>query len=180
MIPQPPPIFVVPGMRVGCLAFNALIASTLECFYDEVCLNMTTKWISTLSPTARPKPLNSSLSSRFLPNTSISYIMSEQMVEKWTNVTNFTGYYEACSPLDCTYTITRRSEFIYILTILIGSFGGLMVVLRIVSPLIIQLFHTITAYFLKRNRQNTVVQTPQPGMRERFFSEEMIDVVWSR
>ena len=164
MIPQPPPIYVIPGMRVGCLPFNALIASTLECFYDEVCLNMTATWISTLSPTAWPRPLNASLSSRFQPNTSVSYIMSEQMVEKWTNTTNFTGYYEACSPIECTYTIIRRSELLYVLTTLIGSFGGLMVVLRVVSPLIIRLFRSMAAFYSERNRRNTVQLTHQPGI----------------
>ena len=164
MVPQPPPAFVVPGMKVGCLVFNALIASTLECFYDPICLNTTATWISTLSPAAWPKPLDRTRPSRFLPTSAMSSILSEQMVENWTTVTNFTSYYATCSPIECIFTISERSNIIYVITILLGSFGGLMVVLRIVSPLLIRLYHFFTEYFSKRNQRSTVPQDLQIGM----------------
>lgn len=169
MTPQPPPVFVVTGMKVGCMPFHALSGGTLECFYDPVCFNTTAEWISSLPQAEWPQPLNSFLPSKYLPNTSISYILNQQMVERWNIVTNFTGYYTACSPIQCTYKLTKRSDFIYVLTTLIGSFGGLIVVLRIASPLIIQLRNYLRDYLSKKTHRSVALQDPQPGIYDRIY-----------
>ena len=147
MIPQPPPVFIIPGMHVGCTPFQAFSGSTLECFFDPACLNVTAGHISTLPSSAWPKPLNPLLPSHFSRKATISEILAPQMVEEWSNARNFTNYYGICAPSECTYTFKQRNEPLYVLTTLIGLFGGLIVSLRILAPMIVQLFRTVRNYF---------------------------------
>ena len=163
MTPQPPAVHLIPGMQVGCLPYHVLMSSTLECFYDETCLNTTAGWISTLPSTSWPKPLNGSSASRFTPRSTISSILMEQMVERWINNVNFTRYFEFCMPAECIYTTTKRNDIIYILITLFGSFGGFIVVLRIVSPLTVQFWHSVSDYFSRRNQRTTISSNPEPG-----------------
>ncbi|CAF3741163.1 unnamed protein product [Rotaria sp. Silwood1] len=169
MSPKPPPVFVVPGMHVGCFPNDAMNDNTLECFFDSTCFNTPAQWISTLPVTSWPKPLNSSIKSHFLPTTTIGSLLEQNMVEEWQNVTNFSGYYAACSPASCTYTMTKHSGIFHILTTLIGSLGGLMVVLRIIAPQLVKLHSLLADYMSKRTKPDTSVQMQQLGMISRCF-----------
>ena len=151
-------------MRVGCTPYHALIEGTLECFFDPVCLNVTAQWISTLPDIDWPKPLNSSILSHFLTNTLIKNIFEEHMVEHWDTVKNFSAHYIACAPVECTYTFTQRNDFIYVITMIIGLLGGLAVVMRIVSPLIIKFGRYMHLRFTKRNQPRPERQQPQSGI----------------
>ncbi|CAF4658074.1 unnamed protein product [Rotaria sp. Silwood2] len=167
MTPQPPPIFVIPGMRVACMPYTALVAATLECFFDPVCLNATAQQISILPPTIWPEALNSSIPSRFSRTSSISSLLEAQMVETWETQISFSNYYNACSPTECTYTRTNRGNVIYVITTLLGLFGGLLVALRIISPLSIQFLRYIQENYLKTKRR-IPVQQPKLGIRIRI------------
>ncbi|UJR12163.1 hypothetical protein I4U23_016340 [Adineta vaga] len=142
-VPIPPAVYIVPGMHVGCTPYYALIPSTLQCFFDSMCINTTTQWISDLLVSQWPKPLNRSLLSKYLVNSTIETIYNEMMTDNWEIRKNFSGYYATCAPIECTYTYVTRSNYLYVLITLIGLFGGLTVVLRIVSPLIITQCHRI-------------------------------------
>ncbi|CAF4927028.1 unnamed protein product, partial [Rotaria sp. Silwood1] len=161
MTPKPPPVFIVPGMHVGCLPDDAMKTNTLECFFDSVCLNTTAQWISTLPATSWPKPLNSSMKSRFISTTPTVILIDELMIEEWQNITNFSGYYAACSPASCTYTITKHSGILQILAVLIGSLGGLIVVLRTITPQFVKLPALLVRILSKRKKPNTNIQVQQ-------------------
>ncbi|CAF3290167.1 unnamed protein product [Rotaria sp. Silwood2] len=164
MTPKPPSVFIVPGMHVGCLPNDAMNLNTLECFFDSGCLNTTAQWISTLPAASWPKPLNSSMKSRFISTTSTNTLTEELMIEEWQNITNFSGYYAACLPASCTYMITKHSSILQILTIFIGSLGGLMVVLRTITPQLVKLPSILIYIISKRKRPNTNIQVQQFGM----------------
>ena len=150
MTPQPPAIFHVNGMRVGCTAYDALKEGTLECLFDPICLNLTIQWISNLPINVWPKSLNISIPSRFSIKSTVAVLLENFMVEQWITIQNFSKYYIACDPLQCTYTITHYYDFIYVITLLIGLYGGLTVVLRILTPLIIRISRNIYVYFMIR------------------------------
>ena len=139
MEPYPPPEFVIPGMKVGCLPYHALANSTLECFFSAACLNATARWISSLPPASWPKPLNGSGMSSFLPNTSVGDILGDGMLDHWSEARNFSGYYHICEPLLCTFTTIRKNGVLYLLILLIGLYGGLTVALRMITPQMIVL-----------------------------------------
>jgi hypothetical protein len=42
-------------------------------------------------------------------------------------------------PLSCTYTITEQPNLIYIITTIIGLFGGLNVALKVIVPALVKI-----------------------------------------
>ena len=164
MVPQPSPVFVVPGMHVGCVPFDSINRASLECFFDAICLNTTAQWISSLPATSWPKPLNRSVRSQFSPSTKIEEIFAYQMVERWENRANFSSYYAACAPNECTYTFQGRNHFAYILTTIIGAFGGLTVTLRILASLFILIYRRMVSFYKKRGEMNPVSEQNTTGI----------------
>jgi hypothetical protein len=133
--PLPPPLYSVPGIVSGCIPSFSLLQSTLECFYDSMCLNILEfLGIDTLSY----PPLNISISSRFSVNTTIETMFNELFIEDWHNTSNFTGYFYACAPISCSYTYTERVNAIYMVTGIISLIGGL-----------IMAFHLLAFFFVK-------------------------------
>ncbi|CAF2968146.1 unnamed protein product [Rotaria sp. Silwood2] len=114
---------------------------------------------ATLSITA----LNSSVSSSFLPTDMIDTIFNRLMVEEWKVDSNFEGYYNTCAPATCTYTIIRRMDLLYVIATMAGLFGGLVIVLRLLTPVIVRLVNWIVARwryrYLCANDQERVRQT---------------------
>ena len=157
MDPYPPPDFVVPGMKVGCLPYQALANSTLECFFSAPCLDDTVRWISSLPPSIRPMPLSRSAMIKFEPETPVSVIFASVMLDHWEQAVNYSGYYHACEPVLCTFAASRKNSFIYLVTLIIGLYGGLTVTLRIIAPLIIVCGRFVLHQFKQRcllRRQN--------------------------
>lgn len=164
MTPQPPPVFEVTGMRVGCTPYRALVKSTLECFFDAACLNATAQWISTLPDTDWPRPLNHSKLLRYSFNTPTTDIFDQSMVEQLDIAKHFSAYYAACAPVECTYALPQRNAFIYVITMIIGLFGGLAVGIRTLSPIMIKFGRYIHLWFIKRNQFEAEAQEAQPGI----------------
>ncbi|CAF4347201.1 unnamed protein product, partial [Adineta steineri] len=73
-------------------------------------------------------------STRFPPNTSVSSIVEEMMIEQWNTSLSFSDYYGACAPTYCTYTQIKHAEtFSELLVTLISTVGGLVMVLRLIT-----------------------------------------------
>ncbi|CAF0826386.1 unnamed protein product [Adineta steineri] len=135
-IPSPPPIFIVPGMMVGCLPHDSMLQSTLECFYNRSCLDL-------IGISQAIIPLNATVSSRFAVNTTVNTMFEQLFVETWQNSSNFTHYYNACHPEACSYTYTQRGNFLYTMTMLFSLIGGLTTILGILVPLLVQFFRRL-------------------------------------
>lgn len=95
-----------------------------EGIYEPVSLNLT--------------PLNPNVASRFLPTSKLEGIISELLIEEWLPSSDVNAHYEHCRPKVCTYTYVSRFEVIYIVTSVIGLFGGLSIILRLIIPLLIR------------------------------------------
>jgi hypothetical protein len=93
----------------------------------------------------------------------------ELMSEKWEINRNFSGYYSACAPKECTYTYLERFNIIHLITMLIGLYGGLTVGLRIVSPMIIRVGHYIHKNFIRKFQRKRQQQSLQRGMSKINF-----------
>ena len=162
MEPNPAADFVFPGMKVGCLPYQALANSTLECFFSATCLNDSAPWISNLPAVARSQPMNGSSMVLFSPNTSLSVIFANKMLDHWENTTSFSRYYQTCEPVQCTFTTTRKNSFIHLLTLLLGLYGGLTVALRIAAPSMVRLGRFVFSQFKKRRTSSS--QNQQTGI----------------
>ncbi|UJR18380.1 hypothetical protein I4U23_005284, partial [Adineta vaga] len=108
----------VKGMKMGCTPSESFLLSTLECFYDQTCINRIqqyTKYKKALIP------LSTTNLNRFSPDTIISKLVENLFIENWTVNVNYSSYYEQCSPLVCSYT------------------SGLTIVLKWICPKLIRI-----------------------------------------
>lgn len=129
------PLANVSGIFVGCSAIESLLQSTMECLFDWSCLETIHTFIPS-SNIAGVYALNRN-QTKFVPNTSIEIIINNLFVENWSMNASFSNYYAQCAPILCTYTIIQRNNALYVLTKLLGIYGGLTAALRLCVPLIV-------------------------------------------
>ncbi|CAF1391503.1 unnamed protein product [Rotaria sordida] len=139
-------LFSIPGIYSGCFVMESLLQSTLECFYNQTCIEQLSSYF--LSNTSLAvTTLDSSLPSRFFENSTIQELVDKLMVEQWNLSTTFESYYSACQPIKCTYSYMKKHDVIYMITTMFGLVGGLMTILKLVVPRFVKIFAYL---FLKR------------------------------
>ncbi len=153
-------IAVVPGWYMGCYIIDSLLQATLECYYNQACIDSiyaayqfwawgALSW-DRLAP--RPRPLNATRAtrSRFPPNVTLRDILVELLVDDWHVKTNFEAYYKECQPTQCSYTERIRRNFISGVTMFIALLGGLITTLDILVPNTVRFLRGPALYFFKR------------------------------
>jgi hypothetical protein len=142
-------IFQIPGFYTGCYVIESLLQSTLECFYNQECIDKLQSFsLSTLSMNVTA--LDSSLSNHSFINSTIKDLLEHLMIEQWNVSPMYERYYNECQPIQCTYTVETRNDVIYIVTTLFGIAGGLTTVLELVVPRLVKF---IMHYIRKRSRR---------------------------
>ena len=146
----------LPGIIIDCLPIQTILASTLECFYHQSCLDQII--------TAYRKPITISILDRsasilYSPTTSIELLIQKLFIEKIEKHILYDQYYLQCAPTQCTYSYSRRFDTTYVITTLLTLFGGLTAALRLITPFIIDLI-----LFIKHRR--TTRNEPQPQQSE--------------
>lgn len=132
-------VFIVPGFYSGCYTIESLLVSSLQCFHDQHCLDNLTHYVNStreMNVTA----LDATLSSKFTANSTVGEMIDELMVEEWNSSIAFAKYYDECEPSECTYTVESKNEAMSIVTTVIGLIGGLVKVLKLIVPKIVNLF----------------------------------------
>ena len=122
--------FYIPNLFVGCFAIQSVLQSTLECFFNQTCLDAVQLEIS--SPDSVNMSILEENNTRFSPETPIGIMMDALMIEEWGQTIRYEQYYHQCAPKLCTYTTSYRKNSLYIFTRLISLIGGLTIVLKIV------------------------------------------------
>ena len=117
------------------------------------------------SATQKISALKNSTASLFAPDDTIWTAYNRLLIEEWEVRSNYESYYDACAPPTCTYTITRRADYLYVASTLVGIFGGLSVTFRLLVPLIVRLAYGIRIQWRERHRQT---RSPAIG---KFFHE---------
>ncbi|CAF4134571.1 unnamed protein product [Rotaria sp. Silwood2] len=103
----------IPGMFLGCFPIDSILLSTLECLYDQSCIQMLidsrsfdfSDIVVVSDNLTNITALNQLAPSRFLPNTSLETIISQLFMENWTTSVNFSAYFAQCQPDSCIYTL---------------------------------------------------------------------------
>ncbi|CAF4003971.1 unnamed protein product, partial [Adineta steineri] len=153
------------GIRGGCSVMNSVLKSSLMCWFENTCLNH----LRTLVKTAQLPSitsLDSTLSSRYFPNTSIEIIFNELMIEEWNFSSSYSIYYQKCKPSFCSYTHEKKPSIVYTIIIIISLIGGINVILRLFSPLIIKIiFKFIHRLKRKNSLQISTVQQENVEIR---------------
>ncbi|UJR34132.1 hypothetical protein I4U23_021539 [Adineta vaga] len=141
------PISII-GLKMGCLPSESFRLSTLECFYNQSCLNLLHQYTNNENSSI---PLSTNFSS-FLPNTTINELISHSFTEKWSKNPNYSSYYNQCLPSLCSYTYVAKFNVLYIITLFLSLQGGLTLVLTWICPKIIRIILKIYHYYRRRRR----------------------------
>jgi hypothetical protein len=130
-------LFNVPGFYTGCNVIESLLQSTLQCFYNQGCIN---KLQTSLSPSLMHVSALSSSSSVYFENSTVRDLLDHLMIEKWNWTTLYENYYAACQPTQCTYsTVGMRDDAIYIVIIMVLIVGGPVPVLKFILSLLVKI-----------------------------------------
>ena len=122
----------VPGIVSGCLPVNSILLSTLECFYNQICVDQLMTFFST---TEKFTAMASNESSRYNSNSTVQSIIDELMIEQWSYISSYNTYYFRCAPALCTYAKSERNGIVFILIQLISILGGLTILLGFIIPI---------------------------------------------
>ncbi|CAF1389534.1 unnamed protein product [Adineta steineri] len=157
------PRIQIPGLMAGCLPFDSMRQSTLECLYNQSCVN-----ILTLQPQlSRPKALNASIS-RFLINETIESMFDQSLfLESWHSTSNFEKYFAACAPRSLSYSYEDRFYFSTIFTICVSAFGGLILAWQLITPAIVKVWKRI---IWKRRRRHPTIPLQPRSIEEAILS----------
>ena len=129
-------VFTVPGFYTGCYPIEALLQSTLQCFYDESCIQQIQMYLP-ISSSIRIQPLNSSLLINYVDDSPINDIIENLMIEQWNLSVMHESYYDECAPAKCMYSYETRNDIVYIVTTIFGLVGGLVTVLKFLIPIVV-------------------------------------------
>ena len=123
-------IHSIPHFYIGCFLFESFLLSTLECFYNRSCMIEIDQYMY--------QPLRSAFNFSSLQmnfnstNATIESIIHRLMIDEWLINISYSSYYSACSPSSCVLEYIARNEIFYVLTTIIGVFGGLSLLLKII------------------------------------------------
>jgi hypothetical protein len=145
----------VKGMKMGCTPSESFRLSTLECFYDQSCLDLIQEY--TYYP-YRIDPV-SGMRNRFSVNATVNELIKDAFVEEWKTSANYSSYFHQCSPLECSYTYVEQFNLLYIITLLFGLRNGLGIVLKWICPQISRLIFKIRQCSKKRITPAQTIRT---------------------
>jgi hypothetical protein len=131
---------VVPGFVIHCSAMESILQSTLECLYSNTnCLTDVLLYYINYTAIAVPvSPLNISQLIRTSSNSTVAVLADNLFIEEWKTTISHMNYFRACAPSTCHYTYVQRAKYLYIVTVFLAVYGGLIFSLRLLVPLIVK------------------------------------------
>jgi hypothetical protein len=116
------------GLFAGCLPLESLLTSTLACLYDEKCLETLQQY---LAVNINISVLILPVQGQFTHDSNIMEIISELFVHQWYLNISYDAYYATCAPMTCSYTYSEKANLAYIISTILGFYGGLVVILEV-------------------------------------------------
>ena len=145
----------IKGLFIGCLPSESLLASTVECFFDQSCVDLLhTEMLrnATDQRYRRMKSLGENKRRRL--SSTVKDLLEKLFMETWTTNVSYERYFLRCAPNQCLYSYIDNANPLYVLTTLLGLYGGLKVVLTCWSAQLVCFVRSMSNY-CKRQRQIT-------------------------
>ncbi|CAF1007699.1 unnamed protein product [Adineta steineri] len=125
----------IDGYLVGCTPLEALLQSTIECLYEQSCVDLLGIYLNMSLP-------NSSISlkkneTRFSSTNTTDSIVQQMFVETCSSNVSYNQYFEQCKPDSCSVTLFESGSFIIVVTTILGLYGGLTTFLKLVIPFLV-------------------------------------------
>ncbi|UJR18445.1 hypothetical protein I4U23_005350 [Adineta vaga] len=125
-------LFRIPGISSGCLPVTSILASTLECFYDQICIDQLLSYFPTNDKNFQSLLINNQ--SIFNSKSTIQSIVNNLMIKNLTINISYEKYYSQCTPSSCIYFQNSHYDFKFIIKKLISLFASLILILELIIP----------------------------------------------
>ena len=166
---------IIPGLQAACTPIDSLLGSSLECFYNQTCVN---KLLSFFPTNETFTALVASSTSHFPMNATITSIIDHLLVEQWHVDISYADYHTQCAPLSCAYVESARRSATFVLTKLIGILSGLMLALQSIIPLVINFLlkkkPIVAAPKIPRESQILIILILSPVSRYRTLCKQCL------
>lgn len=132
-------LFDIPGFYTGCNVIESLLQSTLQCFYDQICIDTLQTYLLSSSIHVPALKLSANL---YPKNTTIQTLLEQLMIEEWLSETSYANYYAQCAPTHCSYIFQTTGIYhnaLYTAIIIFFIVGGPLPVLKLIISLIAKL-----------------------------------------
>lgn len=136
------------GISSGCLPVSSILSSTLECLYNQSCVNEILSLFQ-LNESFTAMIFNNQ--TRFHRNSTVQSIIDRLMVENWIENIFYDKYYSQCSSRLCTYSKSVWHSFEYVITKLMSLLSILILILTLFTPIIVKFIRK----HCNRNRART-------------------------
>ena len=144
----------IPGWVLGCSIVETLFKSTLEALYNQTWIDNLVSYMMNRDPEIFQSinnftAMNHSLPSRFNLNTTVQKIFDGLFTERWQATSSFSSFYEQCAPLYCEYTIDGHRNILFLISRILGLYGGLTISLRFIVSSAVKLFYRIKLWIFR-------------------------------
>ncbi|CAF1626993.1 unnamed protein product, partial [Adineta steineri] len=143
------------GFHIGCYPLEAVLQSSLACLYSSACVQLLEFYFPPTTNVTPVRTLTNHQSSVYSVNSTIETLISQLLVEQWTVNISYEAFYKQCAPATCTISFKGRNSLPVIITFLLGIFGGLTIVLKLLVPIIVYIAWMI--YRKVRRNRNAIV-----------------------
>jgi hypothetical protein len=150
----------VDGFYTSFYGVESLLLSQLQCLYNTTFMHL----LGTLPNPAYNQHFPPLLQvSRFLVNVTFASLVDQLFIESWAPEFNYTAYYEQCQPRSCSYEVSKKPHIFSVISTVIGLFGGLSILFRFVTPLIVTY---VVARFQRQAQQETSEVVQRKGTKD--------------
>ncbi|CAF1219622.1 unnamed protein product [Adineta ricciae] len=150
---------------------NAL-ASTLQCLYDQQCLNLIQHYTNYQKSI---DPLSTENLSQFPNNVSIRERVNHVFIERWSTDTDYPSYYERCLPSVCTYSRIENFNMFYTINIIFDLQGGLSIVLKWISSKLVRI--GLKIYHHRKKRATSIHPASSVEMSPNVTTDMIIPIM---
>ncbi|CAF4305961.1 unnamed protein product, partial [Adineta steineri] len=119
------------GMMTGCYPLESLLQSTLQCFYNQTCIDSTKKFTQL--------NISSLKTSQYQMNTTIQSILNNLMIEEYIINKSYENYFNQCAPSSCSYNYMQNYQITGGIINIISLYSGLVILTRCLSVILIKL-----------------------------------------
>ena len=147
------PLLIIPGFSGACLLNDGIRHSTFVCLFNQSCVDVLTFWIITSNVTA----IDEHLLIQFTTDSTVDDIIHALFVDQWNYSASHKVFYEHCQPERCTYNLIHSNSFWFIFATIFGLIGGLIKLLRIVVPCLVQSIDALYARYRQPHEPRSLV-----------------------
>ena len=125
---------IINGLVIGCYPLESILQSSLECLYNQTCLDLIYSYFGE-QPQHVSFNVLSSINQHGV-NEKVQQMVDRLFVDQWYANDSYQNYSQQCRPTFCTYSYTQNFDIAYIVTGTLGLYSGLSTALQLIVPLI--------------------------------------------